>query len=86
MLMNDDDYLAVLEDVKSQVNSARRVAVRAMNTGLVVLYWNVGRVLDERSAWGNRFLTNLARDVGLAYPEIREIGRASCRERVFQPV
>ena len=71
MLINGSEYLAVLTDVKSQIEAARRATVRAMNTGLVVLYWNIGRVIDERSEWGNKFLETLARDIRCAYPGIR---------------
>ena len=71
MLMNEPEYLAVLEDVKAQIGAARQAAVRSMNTGLVVLYWNVGRLIDDRSQWGNKFIENLARDIRSFYPGIR---------------
>lgn len=71
MLINEPDYLTLLTDIKSQIEAARQATVRAMNTGLVVLYWNIGRVIDERSEWGNKFIETLARDIRTAYPDIR---------------
>ena len=71
ILINGPDYLALVADIKAQIASARARALRAVNSGLIGLYWGIGRQIDAHSQWGDRFLENLSRDIRLAYPGIR---------------
>lgn len=50
-----DDFAALLADVKGRIQSAQTRAVLAVNTELVRLYWDIGRIIDgrqEREGWG----------------------------------
>ncbi|WP_246833339.1 hypothetical protein [Williamsia sp. 1138] len=48
-----DDYSEVLEQLKTQVRSARVQATRTVNTQLLVLYWDIGwTMLDRQDARG----------------------------------
>jgi len=71
MLINDSEYLDLVGEVKSQIASARRRALGAVNSELVRLNWSVGRLIDQHSQWGNQFLENLSRDIRQAYPGIK---------------
>jgi len=68
MLLNEPEYLAVLEQIKRDIASARVSAVLAANRELIELYWQIGTVLNEHKKWGNKFLQNLARDIRLEFP------------------
>ena len=35
------------------------------------MYWRIGKLIGERSEWGNRFIDSLSGDIRLAYPGIR---------------
>jgi predicted nuclease of restriction endonuclease-like (RecB) superfamily len=35
---------------------------------MVMLYWNIGNIINEKSKWGNKFIENLARDIKLEFP------------------
>jgi predicted nuclease of restriction endonuclease-like (RecB) superfamily len=34
-----------------------------------MLYYHIGKIVNEHKAWGNKFIDNLARDIKLEYPE-----------------
>ena len=71
MLINSSEYLIIIGDIKAQIKTAqRRVALEA-NSELFMLYWNIGRVINEYSQWGNKFVENLARDIKLDFPKAR---------------
>jgi len=68
MLMNNDEYFGVLEDIKTQIKAAQYKAALGMNREQIFLYWNIGKVIIENSNWGNKFIDNLARDIKLEFP------------------
>jgi len=68
MLMNSEIYFQVLERIKEQIRNAQYRAVLGMNREQIVLYWNIGRVIIENSAWGNKFIDNLASDIKADFP------------------
>ena len=43
----------------------------AVNSEVICLYWRIGKLIDERSEWGKRFIDSLPGDIRLAYPGIR---------------
>jgi hypothetical protein len=42
-LPTDRAFLKLLGDVRAMIDSARRHIARAVDAGMVLLYWNVGR-------------------------------------------
>ena len=42
------DYAALLQDVKSRIRHAQTRAVFAANAELIRLYWDIGRIIDQR--------------------------------------
>ena len=68
MLMNNTEYLKVIGDIRLKIRTAQHKAVLAANSELIVLYWNIGTVINKHSVWGNKFIENLARDIKLDFP------------------
>jgi hypothetical protein len=67
------DYTALLASVKERVCSAQYAALKAVNTELVGLYWNIGRMIFERQAqagWGKSVAERLSRDLKQEFPEV----------------
>lgn len=61
-----DDYAGVLADLKQRVREARYRAQRQVNTELIRLNWQIGRVLldqTERAAWGDKVIQRLSTDL-----------------------
>ena len=68
MLMNNNEYFEILEDIKSRIRAAQYKAVLGANREQIVLYWNIGKIIIANSQWGNKFIDNLARDIRLEFP------------------
>lgn len=68
MLINNSEYLGIISEVKSQIQTARHKAVLGANKELICLYWNIGKIINENKSWGNKFIENLARDIKLEFP------------------
>ncbi|WP_228027267.1 PDDEXK nuclease domain-containing protein [Pseudaquabacterium pictum] len=63
----------LLDDLRSLIETARREAAAAVNTGMTLMYWRVGRrarrdVLgDQRASYGERIVSTLSRQLTLEY-------------------
>lgn len=69
MLMNNNEYLAVIESIKGEIKAAQYKAALNVNRELILLYHSIGQVINEHKVWGNRFVENLAQDIKIAFPE-----------------
>ena len=78
-LANTKEYLAVVEDIKGQIALAQQRIIQNANRELVVLYWNVGRIINERKTWGDGFIVNLARDIRGSFPTLRGFSERNLR-------
>ncbi len=67
------DYAHLLAEVKERVRSAQYTALKAVNTELVGLYWDIGRMIAERqekAGWGRSVVENLAADLRSEFPGV----------------
>lgn len=70
MLINTEEYLSVIYDIKNQIISAQQRAVAGINREMVVLYWNIGKIINNKKIWEDSFIPNLARDIRTAFPDL----------------
>ena len=73
-----EDYKAFLIEIKGRIKKAQIKAAVAVNTELIHLYWEIGRLILDRQKtafWGDQILDNLAVDLRLSFPEMRGFSR-----------
>ena len=68
MLINDNQYLSVIESIKTEISKAQYNAALQVNRELTLLYYHIGRIINGHKSWGNKFIDNLAKDIKIAYP------------------
>ncbi|MCD7847290.1 MAG: PDDEXK nuclease domain-containing protein [Oscillospiraceae bacterium] len=66
--MNTSEYMNVIESIKDEIKASQYKAVLNVNRELIVLYYNIGKVINEHKVWGNRFIDNLAQDIKVSFP------------------
>ena len=71
ILMNNAEYLKIVDNIRLRIKTAQYKAVLAANSELIVLYWNIGVIINEHRVWGNKFIENLARDIKRDFPDAR---------------
>jgi predicted nuclease of restriction endonuclease-like (RecB) superfamily len=71
MLINNNEYLSVVNDIKTRIKEAQHRVLLTANGELFSLYWNIGKVINNYSVWGNKFVENLARDIKLDFPKAK---------------
>jgi hypothetical protein len=66
------DFPKLLKDIKDRIQQAQTRAVLTVNSELVRLYWDIGRVIEARQqqeGWGTGVIPRLARELANELPE-----------------
>ena len=67
-------FAALLADVKLRIQTAQTRAMLAVNSELVRLYWDIGRMIDARQkleGWGSGVIPRLAAELKNELPELK---------------
>jgi predicted nuclease of restriction endonuclease-like (RecB) superfamily len=82
--MVDKAYKDWLVELKQKVRTAQLKAAVAVNTELIMLYWELGKMITEKqTAWGSKFLPQLSKDLNSEFPNMKgfsERNLALCRQ------
>ncbi len=70
--MLDNAYKDWLIELKQKVRTAQLKAAVAVNTELIMLYWELGKMItDKQTAWGSKFLEQLSQDLCTEFPDMQ---------------
>jgi len=73
--MNDlTHYASLLQEIKQRISEAQTRAMLAINTELIRLYWDIGRMIDQRQqqeGWSAGVIPKLALDLKNDLPEVK---------------
>ena len=67
------DYAAVLGDIKERIQSERLRVTLAANAVMILLYWDIGRIILDRQkheGWGAKVIDRLSHDLKIAFPDM----------------
>jgi predicted nuclease of restriction endonuclease-like (RecB) superfamily len=65
-------YKDWLIELKKKVRTAQLKAAVAVNTELIMLYWELGKMITEKqTAWGSKFLEQLSQDLRTEFPDMQ---------------
>ena len=80
--MIEKEYVFVVESIKNQIRNAQHKAILNANKEMLILYWNIGKVIDEHSEWGNKFLKNLSNEIAKEFPYSKGFSVRNLQNRV----
>ncbi|MCI6014150.1 MAG: DUF1016 N-terminal domain-containing protein [Coprobacillus sp.] len=69
--MLEKSYVIVVEEIKEQIRSAQHKAILSANKEMLILYWNIGKVINENSTWGSKFLSKLSSEITNEFPSTK---------------
>lgn len=67
-------YGLLLAEFKGRIGQARLRIALAANSGMILLYWELGRLILERQSregWGSKVVDRLSSDLRTAFPEMK---------------
>ena len=72
-ILNTHDYNYWLVDLKSKIKQSQIKAALAVNSQLIMLYWEMGRQIvekQENAKWGSGFINQLSKDLRAEFPDM----------------
>jgi len=69
-----DTYFNVLKDIKEKITATRLRTVISANTELILLYWDLGRLIlqkQDEEGWGTKVIDRLSYDLREAFPDMK---------------
>ena len=51
MLMNSNEYLEIVKSIRDEIKVAQYKAAVSVNRELIMLYYNIGQVINEHKSW-----------------------------------
>ena len=70
-MMLEKDFKSIILDIKNQINSTQIEIFQNANKSLLKLYYDLGKIIEENSSWGNKFIDELAIELKISFPNIK---------------
>jgi predicted nuclease of restriction endonuclease-like (RecB) superfamily len=74
------EYVSIFKDIKKRVQQAQVKAAFSVNKELLMLYWEIGRIvveMQQKQRWGTRFIEQLANDLKNEFPGVAGFSRSN---------
>lgn len=71
MLINNNEYIEIAQKIKSEIKVAQYKAALSVNRELIMLYYNIGKIINEHKSWGSKFIDGLSSDIRLSFPDAK---------------
>jgi predicted nuclease of restriction endonuclease-like (RecB) superfamily len=68
------DYADALGAIKQRIQEERLRVVLSANAAMVLLYWDIGRMIidrQQRTGWGSKVIDRLSTDLRESFPEMK---------------
>jgi predicted nuclease of restriction endonuclease-like (RecB) superfamily len=72
--MITDNYIGILQELKGKIQQARQRAMLAVNTELLITYWEIGNTVlqqQRKEGWGTNIINRLISDLKTEFPDMR---------------
>lgn len=76
----DENYTAFLRSLKDRIRQAQVKAALAVNSELMLLYWQIGQEILKRQkqeGWGSKVIERLAKDLKQEFPDMKGFSRTN---------
>lgn len=61
----------VINNIKNEIKTTQINTMQYVNQNLIMMYFRIGKILDDNSKYGNSFIENVANAIKIDYPNIK---------------
>lgn len=72
-------YKEIFENIRQEILKSQYKAMQAVNTEMIYMYWNIGKIILDNIEWGNKFIDNLSIDLKREFPDIQGFSSRNLR-------
>ena len=78
----EKQYFDDLKRIKETINENRNKAMVVVNSAMIITYYQIGTIINERKEWGNKFIQRLSDDLkeygnGYSYEQLKKMSQFS---------
>ena len=72
----EKDYLTDLNKIKETIRTNQNKAMVVVNNAMIMTYYEIGTIINQRKVWGSKYIENLANDLkeygkGYSYEQLK---------------
>ena len=76
----EKDYLEDLNKIKDTIRTNQAKAMVVVNSAMIMTYYEIGRIINQRKVWGSKYIENLTNDLkeygkGYSYEQLKRMSR-----------
>ena len=69
--MLEKDFKVLLDNIKLDIKNTQRKTIMEANSNLIMLYFRLGKIIEDNSEYGNYFIENVSTELKLEFPKIK---------------
>ena len=73
------DFKNVVNSIKNEIKVTQINTIQQVNKNLILMYFKIGKILNDNSKYGNNFIKNIAHAIKLDYPNIKGFSDSNLR-------
>ena len=59
----EKEYLTDLNKIKETIRNNQNKAMLVVNSAMIMTYYEIGTIINQRKVWGSKYIKNLANDL-----------------------
>ena len=67
----EEDIKEEINKIKNEIKTTNIKIMQQVNSNLIMMYFRIGKILEENSKYGNIFIKNVSHSIKIAYPNIK---------------
>lgn len=67
----DIKFNEIIVNIKNEIKHTQINTIRQVNKNLIMMYFRIGKIINENSTYGNSFIKNISHSIKLEYPNIK---------------
>ena len=67
----EEDIKEEINKIKNEIKTTNIKIMQQVNSKLIMMYFRIGKILEENSKYGNSFIKNVSHSIKIAYPNIK---------------
>lgn len=76
--MEQNEYFKDLAKIKETIRENRNKAMVVVNSAMIITYYQIGLIINQRKTWGNKYIERLSKDLkeygkGYSYPQLKKM-------------
>ena len=76
--MIKDEYKQWIIELKGKIRSAQTKAAISVNTELIQLYWELGKmIVAQENTWGSKLIDRISKDLQVEFPDMKGFTRSN---------